>query len=220
MRIDEFTRAVLLVTLGSLPSVASAFPSYGTSVDSTCTANGWVPAMPFNPNQVANPTPSTANCGLCHVNASSPNAKLTSAGQTFKASGYTDVSPFCQPPATNGAPSFAPVAAQQATAGQLFQLIVRATDPDKNALTLAASNVPAGATFTDRHDGSGLFAWTPAPTQTGNFVVRFLATDSGSPPASASRSAAGAHSERISRPSWRRAEWSRRSAARRAPRSP
>lgn len=29
---------------------AMALPTYGTFVDTMCTANGWVPPQPFNPN--------------------------------------------------------------------------------------------------------------------------------------------------------------------------
>jgi hypothetical protein len=177
--------AFSLWALSWMPTQASAFPNYGTFVDSTCTANGWIPAKPFNPNQVTNPTASTTNCGLCHANASSPSAKLTTSGQVFKASGYTDVSPFCKPPATNGAPVFAPVAAQRVTVGQLFQLSVRATDPDGNSLKLAATNLPLGAVFSDLGGGAGAFSWTPTLTQVGSVVVRFTATDSGSPSAGA-----------------------------------
>jgi hypothetical protein len=185
MRRQLFSCVLSLATLGWTAPPARAFPSYGTLVDSTCTANGWIPAKPFNPNSVATPTASTANCGLCHANAASPGARLTTAGTTFKASGYSDVRPFCQPPATNAAPVFAPVAAQRATVGQLFQLSVRATDPDGNALRLAATGLPSGATFADLGAGVGSLGWTPLPAQVGNVVVRFTAADSGTPTAGA-----------------------------------
>ena len=37
-----------LMLLGA--GAAMALPTYGTLVDTMCTANGWVPPQPFNPN--------------------------------------------------------------------------------------------------------------------------------------------------------------------------
>jgi hypothetical protein len=43
--------------------------------------------------------------------------------------------------------------------GLIFGVI--ATDSDGDALTLTASNLPVGATFSDNGDGTGIFSWTP-----------------------------------------------------------
>jgi len=179
-------RLLLLACLLLSAAPAAALPAYGTSVDQKCTANGWVPARPYNPNNLLTTDPKKVNCGLCHTNALNPTKSLNAAGQTYKASGRTDVSPFCKPPAPmNHAPVFAAVAAQQAMVGQLFQLAVRATDADGDAIALTVSNSPTGATFTDNGNGSGSFAWTPTAAQTGNRIVTFHATDAGTPMASA-----------------------------------
>jgi len=56
---------------------------------------------------------------------------------------------------------------------------VSATDPNGDNVTLTASGLPAGATFTDDGNGSGTFAWTPAVGQAGDHNVTFTATDTG-----------------------------------------
>lgn len=161
---------------------ALGIPSYGTLVDQQCSARGWQPPRPFDPNQTGSSDPSLVNCSLCHLNAASPNGQLNTRGLQFQRSGRTDVSLFCA--ALNRAPLFADIAPQQASAGRLFELMVRASDPDGDALALSISNAPAGAAFTDNRDGTGLFRWTPGVAQTGSVVVRFHATDAGAPMAS------------------------------------
>ena len=54
---------------------------------------------------------------------------------------------------------------------------VRGTDPDGEELTLEATGVPVGATFEDRADNTGAFAWTPARGQAGTCTVTFTARD-------------------------------------------
>ncbi len=182
-------RALRLAWIGcvlALALPAAAFPSYGNYVDTTCTANGWVPARPYNPNRLNTTNPSKVNCGLCHANAASPGKTLSVAGKTFKSSGFTNVSPFCAPPAPmNHAPVFFAIAPQQAMLGRLFQLAVAATDADRDAIALSVSNSPAGASFSDAGNGTGTFQWTPGMAQAGNLTVTFHATDGGSPMASA-----------------------------------
>ena len=158
-----------------LAGSAGAHPTYGVYVDKTCTANGWIPAKPFNPTGLM------GNCGLCHTNAQSPTRSLTPAGTQFKASGHTDVTPFCSPPATNQPPHFDPVAARTATVGALYTLTVRAGDPEGDLILLTVSNAPAGATFVDAGNGTGTFYWTPAPGDVGSHTVTFHAADTGTP---------------------------------------
>ncbi|MFO0687979.1 MAG: Ig-like domain-containing protein [Myxococcota bacterium] len=160
---------------------ASAFPSYGTYVDTTCTANGWTPARPFNPNGGNANSASQVNCGLCHTNASSPNASLTTGGDQFRRSGHTDVSPFCSAAVANRPPVFTAVSAQSATVGSSFALTVSATDPEGGAILLSVANAPAGASFTDAGNRTGRFVWTPTAAQLGAHTVTFHASDTGTP---------------------------------------
>ena len=174
----------LLVALVVAGVQANAEPFDGALVDQLCTSKGWVPARPYNPNNLTTVDPTKVNCSLCHTNP--PNSPRNSAGSAWLASRRTDVSRFCQPPVpVNHAPVFAAVSAQQANVGQAFALAVRATDADGDAIALSISNSPAGASFSDNNNGTGAFAWTPSAAQTGNRTVTFHATDAGSPMASA-----------------------------------
>jgi hypothetical protein len=178
---------LLVALLGAAATVpANAEPFDGALVDQMCTAKGWVPAKPYNPNNLVSVDPNKVNCALCHPNP--PNKATNANGNFWLASNRKDVSRFCAPPTQmNRAPVFAAVNAQSATVGQLLQFMVSATDPDNDAIALTVSNSPAGATFADGGNGTGTFRWTPSMSQTGSRVVTFHATDAGSPMASATR---------------------------------
>ena len=62
-------------------------------------------------------------------------------------------------------------------AGVLTSFLVQASDPDDDPVTLTATSLPAGATFTVLGLGVGRFAWTPAANQTGSYAVQFSASD-------------------------------------------
>ncbi|MBI5867791.1 MAG: T9SS type A sorting domain-containing protein [candidate division Zixibacteria bacterium] len=69
------------------------------------------------------------------------------------------------------------------SAGQLVQFAVPATDPDGNTVSLLATNLPTGASFSPSNpvvgtgSATGNFSWVPTSSQTGNFTVSFQATD-------------------------------------------
>ncbi|NBO65073.1 MAG: tandem-95 repeat protein, partial [Acidobacteria bacterium] len=73
--------------------------------------------------------------------------------------------------------------AQSVTAGQAVSFNVTANDPESGqTLSLTASNLPAGAAFTQTAGtSSGQFIWTPAGTQTGSYIVGFTVADNGTP---------------------------------------
>jgi hypothetical protein len=63
-------RWICLLVAGLLwaGNAAEAKPAFGALVDQKCTANGWVPARPYNPNNLATTDPTKVNCALCHTN--------------------------------------------------------------------------------------------------------------------------------------------------------
>ncbi len=73
---------------------------------------------------------------------------------------------------------------QTVNQGQLLAFTVGANDPEGQAVTLSAANLPLGANF---NSANGQFTWTPTCTQAGGFTVSFTATDSGNPPKSDTR---------------------------------
>src|SRR5205807_598482 len=83
-------------------------------------------------------------------------------------------------------PGLAPIGNQTATAAQPLSITMTASDPDGDALSFAATNVPTGASFVDNHNGTATFDWTPGSSQIGNFSVTVTVTDAGIPPLSAS----------------------------------
>lgn len=54
---------------------------------------------------------------------------------------------------------------------------VTATDPDGDTIVLSATDMPAGAVFSDLGRGVGSFSWTPTYSQQGAYSIRFAASD-------------------------------------------
>ncbi len=67
--------------------------------------------------------------------------------------------------------------------GEALTIAVNATDPDDDALTYAATGLPAGASFTQQ-----TFTWTPDFTQAGTHPVTYTVTDGQVSPPLPSRS--------------------------------
>ena len=84
---------------------------------------------------------------------------------------------FDEPAATGRPPVLAPIADRSGLENNLLSFAVSAGDPDGTIPALSAAPLPAGASFTDRGDGTGLFSWTPAEGQAGVYAVTFKATD-------------------------------------------
>ncbi|HEX7077587.1 MAG TPA: putative Ig domain-containing protein [Candidatus Eisenbacteria bacterium] len=77
------------------------------------------------------------------------------------------------------APVVTAPASESVFAGSLLAFTVAASDPDGDAITsLAASPLPAGATFTANASAtSGTLAWTPTILQGGSYTVTFTAAN-------------------------------------------
>ncbi len=75
----------------------------------------------------------------------------------------------------NQSPLLASIGNRSVNEGELLQFTVSATDPDGDALTYSASNLPSGASFTP---ATRLFSWTPTSGQAGTYSnVRFEVSD-------------------------------------------
>lgn len=77
----------------------------------------------------------------------------------------------------NQAPVLAYVGNRVGYEGQTMSFLVQASDPDLTIPSLSVTGLPVGATFEDRHDGTGEFVWTPPQGSYGVHPVRFLASD-------------------------------------------
>ena len=79
----------------------------------------------------------------------------------------------------NHAPTLATIGDKTVTADQTLQFTVTASDPDGDIVTLAASNLPTGATFDPL---TGQFSWTTTVGDIGAYPnAQFVATDTGYP---------------------------------------
>ncbi|MFA5795511.1 MAG: putative Ig domain-containing protein [Candidatus Brocadiia bacterium] len=65
---------------------------------------------------------------------------------------------------------------QSVNENQLLTFTLSATDPDGDAITYSATNLPAGASL---NATTGTFAWTPDYTQAGSYTVTFTASAKG-----------------------------------------
>ncbi|HMV87266.1 MAG TPA: Ig-like domain-containing protein [Blastocatellia bacterium] len=82
----------------------------------------------------------------------------------------------------NDPPVLTVPAAQTVNEGQLLSFVVSAFDPDTGQnLTITATGMPEGATFTLTSPTGGQFRWVPSFTQSGTYTVTFKAEDNGSP---------------------------------------
>jgi hypothetical protein len=75
---------------------------------------------------------------------------------------------------TNQAPMFTPMETQRGAEGQALGFTVTAVDPDGDALTFSAGNLPTGATL---NAATGEFLWTPTYEQAGTYSVTVEAED-------------------------------------------
>jgi hypothetical protein len=75
----------------------------------------------------------------------------------------------------NRPPVLSPIGSKTVDEGEALVFIISATDPNGDALTYSASNLPDGAIF---DSGSGTFSWTPGYGQAGVYPnVRFQVSD-------------------------------------------
>ncbi len=79
----------------------------------------------------------------------------------------------------NRPPFLNPIGSKTVNEGELLEFTITATDPDGDALTYAANNLPPGATF---DPATQTFRWTPTYDQAGTYSnIEFDVMDSGSP---------------------------------------
>jgi hypothetical protein len=74
----------------------------------------------------------------------------------------------------NNPPILNPIGDRRIEAGTTYSFIISASDPDGDNLIFSAQGLPAGATF---NATTGLFAWSPALTQSGLYSVLFSVSD-------------------------------------------
>jgi VCBS repeat-containing protein len=161
-----------------------------------------VTATSSNPALIPNPTVTytspNATGGLSYTPAANASGEATitvtvkddggtanggadTTSRTFKVT----VTPVNDAPVLNVPSGNAADGSFTVNEGATLSFNVTATDPDQgDVLTLTASGLPAGATFS-----GGTFSWTPNFTQAGTYTVTFQVEDNGSPKLSATKTA-------------------------------
>jgi hypothetical protein len=81
------------------------------------------------------------------------------------------------PPSESKPPVIEEIPARETVERKAISFVVAASDPDGTIPTLSATSLPVGATFVDSGQGTGLFEWTPAVGQAGQYSVAFVASD-------------------------------------------
>lgn len=106
-----------------------------------------------------------------------PNRSFTIEGDPFDFS--TPVFTVVPSAPNNRPPVIEPIGNQTVNEHQTLTFTVSASDPDGDALTYSAANLPPGATF---DPATHVFTWTPNYGQAGNYTnVEFTVADSGTP---------------------------------------
>ncbi len=77
----------------------------------------------------------------------------------------------------NPPPTVDAIADQTVPITELLTFDVHASDPTGQPVTLSATDLPPGATFVDKGNGTGTFTWRPNVSQNGEYVVTFIASD-------------------------------------------
>ncbi len=74
----------------------------------------------------------------------------------------------------NQPPVLDPIGAQSLAEGDIYNLVINASDPDNNPLTYSATNLPSGAVFIP---STRSFSWIPGNDQAGTYQVLFSTSD-------------------------------------------
>ncbi len=77
----------------------------------------------------------------------------------------------------NRPPVFQPPQQDTVDEGKTLSVVISAPDPDRDPVTLTASNLPNGAVFEDQINGTATFNWTPRFDQAGAYEIQLKATD-------------------------------------------
>lgn len=77
----------------------------------------------------------------------------------------------------NPPPTIDAIGDQTVQITEVLTFDVHASDPTGQPVTLSATDLPPGATFVDKGNGTGTFTWRPNISQTGEYAITFIASD-------------------------------------------
>lgn len=190
---DAGTFANQLTVAGVLYQQSEFVPNTTVAVNASISAiiNGLPVNIPVNGTVVINEqipggngaTSSSLTVNFLHVNVSGSVAGLITLNANIVVASATSIVNFTAgPPPANNPPVLNVPGPQSVQVGNTLTFDVSASDPDAgDTVTLAASNVPSNASFTQTsgNPANGRFSFTPSQSQAGQtFTVNFTATDS------------------------------------------
>jgi hypothetical protein len=168
-------------------TVAAVSPGAGTP---TGTVNFLDGATVIGSGTLSATLPFTATFSTAALSVATHSITATYLGDgNFLTSTSGPVSQVVNNPTVNNPPTITAPGTESATVGTTLSFTVTGADTldPKENVTLTATGIPAGATFTSvpGNPATGTFSWTPSSGQGGLVVtVTFTATDNGSPAAS------------------------------------
>lgn len=161
---QKYTLALTPLLLILNTQNVSAFGGYGSDVDDFCA--GYNGTTPYNDQ----------GCNLCHE-----GSKGNYVAPEWDWWWDGELANFCGTIAMNEPPVLDPIGNQMVSEGEMLQIMVTATDPNGDALTMSAANLPTGASFIDNGNGTANFSWGPEYNQAGNYPVTIIVNDNGNP---------------------------------------
>jgi hypothetical protein len=78
-------------------------------------------------------------------------------------------------------PVLAAIASQQVNEGETLEVLVSASDPDGDALSFSAPDLPGFGVLSDNGDGSGSLQFTPDFSDAGSYTITIVVSDAGTP---------------------------------------
>lgn len=183
--IDEAQRTLGHDDVATLRLAASGIDeSAGTADDYTLTlAYGGISSASDCTINVAFSAAPDAPLAFCDVSGStiggffSNNVRLTSSDIFFG----SDFNWFFNTETVNQAPTLDPIDDQAATETDALDIMVNATDPDGDDVSLVATGLTAFMAFTDNGDGTGLLEVDAQVGDAGDYPITITAIDDGLP---------------------------------------
>jgi hypothetical protein len=148
-------------TPGTAVAASASLPGFAT-LNAPTTGTGTL-------STTINIAPPAGSAGTYHASVTATANASTSTTETF------DI--FVVAAGANTPPDVTAPSTLTVNEGVNLTFTVNATDANGDHVTLTASGVPSGATFTDNGDNTGTFSWTPGSTQAGVYNVTFTGDD-------------------------------------------
>jgi len=104
-------------------------------------------------------------------------AKIKFVAKSSTSSEHIEIDNVMITESTNSPPDVASIQQQSVNEGRMLLVTVSASDPDGDAITLSAPDLPSFAMFSDEGDGTGTLMFSPGYRDSGRYTVTVTASD-------------------------------------------